>query len=178
MLVYLIRLEVCFWKVGACDKHNADTVYPIDDGTSSIQRARGTLCAMLSDTSHGRAHIHLITDRHAKQSIMASDKLNIFHVQSYAGCNFEYVLDPTNHSSRAKLILFDANQKGNVIDEVIGKIMCKTGYRITHLQLDNTGSPTGFIEPSSGQHYQAVEDYMERKAIADNLYDEYKWDNF
>ena len=42
---------------------------------------------------------------------METDNLNIFQPIWYDGSNFEFVDNPINHNSNAKLILFDATVK-------------------------------------------------------------------
>ena len=80
-------------------------IYAVDDGTGDkvFKRAHATLCAVVSDSS-GRPHIHIVSDTNAKKSIMETDNLNIFNPIWYYGSNFEYVDNPINHTSSAKLI--------------------------------------------------------------------------
>eukprot|EP00973_Karenia_brevis_P035026 4830616-Karenia_brevis.AAC.1 len=103
-------------KVDAADA--VDNIHAFDDGTGELafKRARATLCAVVSD-SGGKPHIHIISDPNAVQSIMKTDNLNIFPNGWYYGTNFEYVDDPINHTSKAKLILFDANKPGHSMDQ-------------------------------------------------------------
>ena len=82
---------------------------------------------------------------------MQTDNLNIFPSTWYYGSNFEYVEDPINHTSDAKLILFDANQPGHSMEQVIGAIMKRTGYVIINIKFDSTSTPVNFIEPTTAQ---------------------------
>jgi hypothetical protein len=113
-------------KVESSDPVGKD-IYAIDDGSGErvFKRAHATLCACVSDCG-GRPHIHIISDTNAKKSIMETDNLNIFKPIWYYGSNSEYVENPLNHNSDAKLILFDATTQGHSIPEVISAIMEKT----------------------------------------------------
>ena len=73
------------------------------------------------------------------------------------------------------MILFDANVPGHSMTQVIEAIMARTGYVITNIRFDSTGIPDSFIEPTTAQQYTAVNNYYQRKAIADNLYNEMKF---
>ena len=151
-------------------------LHGFDDGSGDLafKRANATLCAVVADTS-GIPHIHVISDPNAKNSIMQTGNLNIFPNTWYCGSNFERVENPINHTSDAKLILFDANKPGHSMDEVIGAIMKRTGYVILNIKYDSTGAPVSFIEPTTAQQYTAVDNYDQRKAISDDLYNELKF---
>ena len=109
---------------------------------------------------------------------MQTGNLNIFPNTWYYGSNFEYVENPINHKSNAKLILFDANKPGHSMDQVIGASMKKTGYVILNIRYDSTGSPVSFIEPTTAQQYTAVDNYFQKKTIAHDLHDELKFSEF
>ena len=174
---YMIRLGHYSLKVDATDA--VEDIHGFDDGSGNLafKRAHASLCAVVADTS-GVPHIHIISDPNDKHSILQTCNLNMFPSTWYYGSNFEYVNDPTNHSSDAKLILFDANEPGHSMDQVIGAIMKRTGYVILNIRYDSTGAPVSFIEPTTAQQYSAVEHYHQRKAIADDLYNEMKFSEF
>jgi hypothetical protein len=54
---------------------------------------------------------------------METNNLNKLNPIWYYGSNFEYVDNPINHNSGAKLLLFDATIKGHSMQEVIAAIM-------------------------------------------------------
>jgi hypothetical protein len=126
----------------------------------------------------GRPHLDLTNDCNANEAIMATDQLNIFKYTRHSGNNFEYVDNPISHESNAKLILCDANVKGHTVAEVMRAIMERAGYNIINIGMDNTGSPVGFIEPTIAQQYKAVDNYYQRKFIADDLFREFQWSKF
>ena len=165
-------------KVDSSDPIDKD-IYAIDDGTGDrvFKRAHATLCAVVSDIG-GRPHIHIISDTNAKKSIMETDNLNIFQPIWYHGSNFEFVDDPINHKSSAKLILFDATVKGHSMQEVITSIMERTTHVITHIDHDSKNTPIRFVDPTTAQQSQSIENYHQRKEIANGLHNEYKFSYF
>ena len=109
---------------------------------------------------------------------MNTDNLNIFPNTWYYGSKFEYVDDPVKHTSDAKLILFDATKQGNSTEQVMGAIMKRTTYVILNMKTGPNGTPERFIEPTTAQQYTAVDNYFQRRAIADDLYTEFKFSEF
>ena len=93
---------------------------------------------------------------------MQTGNLNIFPSTWYYGNNFEYVDEPTNRTSNAKLILFDANKPGNSMEQVIAAIMKRIGSVILNIRFDSIGEPVSFIEPTTAQQYDAVDNYYQR----------------
>ena len=164
-------------KVDATDA--VEDIHGFDDGSGNLalKRANASLCAVVADAG-GVPHIHVISDTNVNKSIMQTDNLNIFPDTWYYGSNFEFVEDPINHTSYAKLILFDANKAGHSMDQVIGALMKRTGYVILNIKYDSAGAPVSFIEPTTAQQYTAVENYYQRKAIAEDLYNELQFSEF
>ncbi len=66
---------------------------------------------------------------------MQTGNLDIFSGTWYYGSNFEYVNDPIQRSSYAKLIVFDAHEPGHSMGQVMGAIMKRTGYVILAYQI-------------------------------------------
>ena len=124
----------------------------MDDGTGDkvFKRAHATLCAVVSD-ANGRPHIHIVSDTDAKKSIIETNSLNIFNPIWYYGGNFEFVDNPINHTSSAKLILLDATIKGHSMQEVIAAIMQITKHVITLIVYDSKGTPFRFVDPTTAQ---------------------------
>ena len=61
----------------------------------------------------------------------------------------------------------------------VGGIIKRTGYVILNTRFDSIGEPVSFIEPTTAQQYTAaVNNYYQRKAIADDLYNELKFSEF
>jgi hypothetical protein len=150
-----------------------------DDGTGQhlFKQARATLCAVVADTS-GTPHLHVISDPNVKHSIMQTDQLNIFTNTWYYGSNFVYIDNPVDHNEIAKLILFDANVPGNDMATVIGSIMKRTGHVTLNIGFDSVGVPDKFVDPTNGQQYNSVANYHQRKAIADDMFNELKFSEF
>ena len=96
---------------------------------------------------------------------METDNLNIFNPIWYYGSNFEFVDDPINHKSIAKLILFDATVQGHSMQEVIAAIMDRAKHVITKIDYDSNGTPVKFIVPTTAQQYASMEKYHQKNKL-------------